>query len=394
MFIDLDNFKTINDSLGHEVGDKVLCAFAKRVSGVLRSEDTLARFGGDEFILLVPGLPAGTVGETIAERINKVMGAPFDEEGGVELGGWRPAASIGVAMATETDTVATLVRNADAAMYLAKESGKGRYAVFTEELRARVMARMEMESEVRQAVKTGQLALHFQPIIGAKCGHVTGLEARVRWNHPRLGMILPGDFLPLVNELGLAESVDKWIFKTACEMMSQGSFGAKAVELVLSVTAAQLVKPGFREECQNQLEKFGVSGKNFCLVISDISPTKNDDLVWAVAAELKALGLRIGMPGNGPIAVLGGGIVERCKLEQNLVSGLGADSGKEKVTRAIIELAHSLGVKVIGTGVETEVQKTKLIEMGCDWLEGFLVGTVESQNEFGRGGVGEAGCDC
>lgn len=375
LFLDLDNFKLINDSLGHEVGDHLLVSVADRIQHVLRASDTAARFGGDEFTVLLEDIEGEQDACAVAARILAQFRRPITlatREVFVN-------ASVGIALssASNVDPV-ELMRNADAAMYAAKGHGRGRYEVFHSRMNTHALRRLEMESELRRAVERKELVLHYQPIISLSTGAVSGLEALVRWNHPTRGLIAPLDFIPLAEETGLILAVGRWILREACRQMQEWRtryLSAVDVYVAVNLSALQFQQASLVDEVIGAIEYCALPPSCLTLEITESVVMEQTEFTLMTLAALKATGLRISIDdfgtGYSSLSYLRRFPVDYLKIDRSFTSGLGSGSEDGLIVSSTISLAHSLGLKVVAEGAESAEQVSLLRGLSCDTVQGF-----------------------
>jgi diguanylate cyclase (GGDEF)-like protein/PAS domain S-box-containing protein len=370
LFGDLDRFKIVNDSLGHDAGDRLLVDVAKRIAAALRPADTVARFGGDEFTILCEDIAGEIEAATIAQRIVDVFREPFVlEDGEVFL-----AISLGIAIARgDDDRAADLIRDADAAMYRAKERGKGRYEIFDEAMRADAVARLETESALRRALDRNELRLHYQPEIDLATGAIAGYEALVRWEHPVRGLLGPGAFLPLAEETGLIVGIGEWVLREAC---TDARRWTQPLTLSVNVSARQLAQHDLVAMVRRALSETGTDPSTVCLEITESAVMESGAATTAQLRALKSLGVRLAIDdfgtGFSSLAHLRRFPVDVLKIDGTFVSGLGDQPQDASIAAAVISLAHALGLTTVAEGVETDEQVTILRRLGCDRGQGHL----------------------
>ena len=378
VFLDLDRFKVVNDSLGHEAGDRVLRAVSARINNVLRPADTLARFGGDEFVVVCDDIAGPAEATRIARRILDALGDPVDEaEGGVHVG-----ASIGVALAKgDGPTAEDLVRDADAAMYRAKERGRGRIELFDEGMRSRLVTRLAEERRLRVAVANEELDLHYQPVVALPGLDVVGVEGLVRWRHPERGVVAPAEFIPLAEESGLITDLGHWVLAEGCRQAGGWAreLGPdRPLEMALNLSTRQLSEQGLSKRVEALLDRHGLTpgGVALCLEITESFLLEDPLATGTVLDELRALGVRLAIDdfgtGYSSLSYLRRFPLDALKIDRSFVSGLGVDPDSRAIASAIVELAHALGLEVVAEGVEEEVQLEVLVELGCDRAQGYL----------------------
>jgi len=371
LFIDLDNFKQVNDSLGHGVGDDLLCEVAERIRCAVRPQDTVGRFGGDEFVVVLDDLDGVGAAIQVAERIGEAMREPI----AVDRTEIIATASIGVAL-TPAQDAAALMRDADSAMYRAKELGGARYELFDSSLRARATARLELETDLRRAVLERQFAVHYQPVVTLD-GRVVGLEALARWNHPTRGLVPPGDFIPLAESTGLIVTLGAWILDQACRDLVgwRALPGHEGLTVAVNLSGRQLAEPGLPAIVSETLQVHGLDPAALCLEITE--SVLMDDTIAATTAltAIHDLGVRLAVDdfgtGYSSLLYLRRFPVDALKLDRFFVSGIDRDPQDRAIVRAVIDLAHSLNLYAVAEGVETEGQLGALSTMGCDLAQGF-----------------------
>lgn len=369
IFCDLDRFKIVNDSLGHETGDRLLKAVARRMGQALRSSDVVGRFGGDEFVVLVSGKDDSAIREA-ASRLQAIFTEPFD------IGLGRPyssSGSIGIALSTPESTPETLLRDADVAMYRAKERGRGRAEEFDERLRARAMDRLALMSDLPHALANGELVLLYQPILGAPSCQIVSVEALVRWDHPTRGRLSPDVFIGLAEETGLILPIGDWILEHACQEL----LAVDGVMLNVNLSSLQVDDPGLVDRIARVLTRTGFPGHRLMLEITESVLMQNVEKTVETLSSLKALGVSIAVDdfgtGYSSLNYLSSFPIDSLKVDRSFIQGLGfqAESDRE-IVRTVIALAHSLGLRATAEGVETDAQLAALQLLGCDFVQGFL----------------------
>jgi diguanylate cyclase (GGDEF)-like protein/PAS domain S-box-containing protein len=377
MFLDIDRFKTINDSLGHAIGDRVLVAVGERLQALLRPQDTLARFGGDEFTILCDDLETPGAVTEIAQRMICALEEPLLLETGETF---TLTASIGVALADDHSDAASLVRDADIAMYRAKERGRAGYALFDEALRARAIRRLETERALRDALNRSQLRLWFQPIVSIPDGDVIGMEALLRWERPGIGLVAPGDFIPLAEETGLIVPIGAWVLSEACRLALPlfALVPNRPLSVCVNLSARQLAEPTLVETVRGALAETGFPAQRLCLEITESALMSDPRTALPILNELKALGVSLAVDdfgtGYSSLSYLKRLPVDVLKIDRSFVEGIASDADDEAIAKAVIALARSLRLDVVAEGIETDAQLQTLHRLGCARGQGFLFG--------------------
>jgi len=375
LFIDLDNFKVVNDSLGHGVGDELLRQIAGRLRHVMRDTDRLARFGGDEFVVFVDG---GVDPAIVAERLRRAVQQPviIDEHELVVT------ASIGFAVnATGDLTADELLRDADAAMYRAKASGRDRVEAFTEETRAASVAALQTSSELRRGLERGEVVPYFQPIVDLDGGQVVGFEVLARWLHPERGLLVPAQFLPIAEESGLIVDLGARILRDSLAQLAHWrAVGLRFASCSLSVNVAtqQLIDGRFLDVVHDALGETGIDANSLWLEITETALMADTNAAGDALRNLRGLGLHLSVDdfgtGYSSLTYLKRFPVEAIKVDRSFVSGLGLEADDTSIVEAVVRLGHSLGLTVVAEGVETPLQLNRLRELGCDKGQGYLFG--------------------
>jgi diguanylate cyclase (GGDEF)-like protein/PAS domain S-box-containing protein len=375
LFLDLDRFKFINDSLGHDAGDRLLVALGKRLQEVIRPGDTVARFGGDEFTILCESIADEAHALAIAERVAQVATAPFplnDAEVFVTM-------SIGIALASGSRSrPESLVENADAAMYRAKARGGNRREVFDQAMRARAKRRLAMHSSLHRAVERGEFRVLYQPIHSLRSGRAMGAEALVRWEHPDRGLIGPGEFIALAEETGLIMSIGTQVLREACRQARAWQADQLRLAIKVNLSARQFVHPNLAEVVAEILAETGIDPALVYLEITETVLMEDVESTSAALSELKSLGVSLTVDdfgtGYSSLAYLKRFPVDEIKIDRNFVAGLLSDQEDQAIVTAIINLAHTLGVVAVAEGVESIDQMRRLRELGCDLGQGYHFG--------------------
>jgi diguanylate cyclase (GGDEF)-like protein len=384
LFLDLDRFKSINDSLGHEVGNEVLKAVVKRLQGRLRPWDTLARMGGDEFTILFRHVAGKERSSQLGERILKAFSEPFNV-GGKQL---RVQTSIGIAVAPDDgEDVKTLFKNADTAMYQAKAVGRNTYVVYDSTMGARAELRFALETSLRSAVERGGLTVHYQPKISTMDGRIVGCEALARWHHPRLGFISPGVFIPLAEETSLIATLGEWVLETAClQARSWHERGLSCSSVSVNVSARQFARQSVVRMVADVLERTGLDPRLLELEVTESVLVEHLQDTAASLAELRAMGVRCSIDdfgtGYSALTYLTEMQVDSIKIDPSFVRRIDSGSDSAPIVGAVIALAHSLQLTVVAEGVETEAQYEFLSAHGCDQVQGYLFSAAVPPQEL------------
>lgn len=383
LFLDLDRFKDINDSLGHSFGDLLLQQVAERLRGLSRDEDTVARIGGDEFLILLSSLQSIEDASASAERILRAMEQDFVVEGQT----FKVGCSIGISVFPEHGTDGeTLIKNADAAMYRAKESGRHASRFFTEDMNAELVSRLTTESNLRLALERNELFLVYQPQMEIATKRVIGLEALLRWRQPELGLVLPGNFIPVAESSGLIVPIGEWVLRTACAQAREwrdAGFDVSAV--AVNVSAVQFRQEGFCAMVEAALADSGLEPECLELELTESSLFSNVDVLFSQFEQLKRLGVTLAIDdfgaGYSSLSYLRQFPITRLKIDQSFIQDVAINPDDAAITKAIIDMGRALGLKVIAEGVETEAQMAFLDAHLCDQIQGYLFSkplTVES----------------
>jgi len=377
LFLDLDRFKVINDSLGHMVGDEFLVLVAAALKSCLREVDTVARMGGDEFAILLDTVDGVEDAVRVAERIAEALEAPLSLRGHEVYA----STSIGVALGERHyKSPEEVLRDADIAMYRAKSFGPGRFEVFDETMRAEVEELMQTQTDLSRALKEKQLVVHYQPIVTLSTNRLSGFEALLRWQHPRRGLLYPGSFLALAEETGMIAPLGWWLFEEACRQLGEWRRDhPRDPELTLSINVAgsQLREPGAAERIRDILAGSGLgSGKGIMLDVTERAIMGESESLGRTLQTLKAMGLRLSIDdfgtGYSSLGYLHRYPFDTVKIDRSFIRELGRDEGDSGLVWSIAALAHNLGMDVIGEGVETAGQLEELRVLRCEYGQGNL----------------------
>lgn len=376
LFIDLDGFKTINDTLGHQVGDTALTKVAERLIAMVRPGDTLARIGGDEFVMLCAGTDGARGATAVARRILDAFNQPFVLEGReVQI-----AASIGIATSIGDVDPGRILDNADTAMYEAKHEGRGRFAIHDEMDQSLALERIDTEEALRRAVDNGELRLHYQPELDLESGRIVGFEALVRWQRPDGRLIPPIEFIPLAEETGIIVDIGRWVIEEACRQAALWRIhrtpDQEPVRIWVNLSARQLGDPDLVPFVERTVAAAGISTDEICLEITESALMGDATAATEQLDELRRIGISLGIDDFGTgwsqFAYLQRLPLDVLKIDRSFVSGLASDHAAATIVAAIIDLAHALGLIVIAEGVESEDQLAVLRELECDQALGFL----------------------
>ncbi len=384
LFLDLDRFKDVNDTLGHGAGDALLRDVSTRLQAALRATDTvarfgdgftLARFGGDEFVVLCEDLAAEGDAVRVAERVQQALLSPFTLKGKEYV----VTASIGIALASaDHREVEDLLRDADIAMYRAKERGAGNWEIFDEQIRIRALKRVGIEQALRQALRAGELRLHYQPIVTLDGGHLQAVEALVRWQHPERGLLPPGEFIPIAEESALILQIGAWTLQEACEQASRwrARFGDRApLPVSVNVSAAQLAQPQLPEIIRQVLAETGLSGGDLAIEVTETALIEDSSVPAASLSELRSLGVKILLDdfgtGYSSLSHLQAFPIDAIKIDRSFVKHLGAGGDDRTMVRAIGAMASALELDVVAEGVETAEQAAETQALGCGFAQGY-----------------------
>jgi diguanylate cyclase (GGDEF)-like protein/PAS domain S-box-containing protein len=374
LFLDLDRFKLVNDSLGHQVGDELLSSIAPRLRQAVRASDTVARFGGDEFAIMVEDIPDERLAVETAERIAAAFAKPFALRGREHF----VTTSVGIALSRGRDHADELIRDADAAMYRAKERGGARYELFDEVMRGRAIARLGVENDLRRALERDELALHYQPLVSLGTRAIVGVEALLRWYHPERGLISPAEFIPVAEETGMIEPIGRWVLEQACadaKRWQNARHGTEPLGISVNLSGVQLANPELADVVVGALERSDLDPSCLSLEITESVLLADADSLTEVLAALKTTGVRVVLDdfgtGYSSLAYLTRLPLDALKVDRSFVNGLGSEPRDTAITQAIIAMAKVLGLGVVAEGVELPRQVTELRALGCGLAQGF-----------------------
>ena len=370
MFLDLDNFKVVNDSLGHKAGDQLLVHVSERLVGCLRSADTAARLGGDEFTVLLEDLSSADDAVVVADRIAERLNTAFQLDGREVF----VTVSVGIALSTGADdTAESLIRTADLAMYQAKTSGKARYAVFDPAMNDRAWQRLEIETDLRHALDRGEFVLHYQPIVDLASGRIEELEALIRWQHPKRGIVAPDAFIPIAEETGLIVPIGRWVLEQACEDLR--AWGKDDLVVSVNLAARQFQDPQLLSEVARVLAQTGITPRQLKLEITESAAMHAAAATQTTLRQLKALGVGLAIDdfgtGYSALSYLKRFSVDTLKVDRSFVNGIGHNTDDTAIVSAILALARTMGLEVTAEGVETADQREHLRVLGCNRGQGY-----------------------
>ncbi len=385
MFVDIDRFKVVNDSMGHAVGDEVLRAIAMRLTNALRPTDTVARVGGDEFVILCEDLDSEAAAMAMAERLTAAVEVPVL----IQAREIVVTASIGVVINEDEAQVAeVLLRDADIAMYHAKSTG-GRHAMrFSADMRHVFGDRVRLEAELHGALRRGQLVVHYQPVVALATGAIVGAEALVRWNHPVRGMVPPLEFIPLAEETGAIHEIGAWVLREACQAAQRWRNLRQGAGFSISVnfSARQLQTPNLAQQVADVLEEAGLPATQLCVEITETAVLADSLTAISGIAALRELGVAISVDdfgtGYSSVSHLKRFQLQELKIDKSFIDGITENPKDEAIVGGLIHLAHSVGLSVAAEGVETEPQRTALEKLGCDVAQGYLMSRPLPQDKF------------
>jgi diguanylate cyclase (GGDEF)-like protein len=391
--LDLDDFKAVNDTLGHPVGDTLLKAVAERLCDCIRDTDTVARLGGDEFAILQIAPEEDQDVAALARRIIESVHAPYDlDQHHVNIG-----ISIGIAISPDDGVDPDqLIRNADLALYRAKAEGRGSYRFFETEMDIRLRARRELELDLRKALGSGQFELYYQPFVNLQRDDICGFEALLRWHHPERGMVSPAEFIPIAEDIGLIVSIGEWVLRHAC---TQATLWPDHIKIAVNLSPAQFKSPHLVQTVVSALATSGLPGRRLELEITESALLHNNDATLATVHQLRALGVRISMDdfgtGYSSLGYLQSFPFDKIKIDRSFISNLSKGQGSVAILKAIISLAGGLGMTTIAEGIETHEQLETVRAEGCTEMQGYLFSPPRPANEiaelfFSRAGIVES----
>ena len=374
LFLDLDRFKTINDSLGHSCGDQLLLEMGRRLQDLAREQDTVARLGGDEFLVVLGAVDEGADAAVVAERVAHEVSREFHLQGRA----LSVTCSIGISLYPEHgDDVETLIKNADAAMYSAKEGGRNTFRFFTSEMTEYAVERLELESSLRVALEREQFFLVYQPQIDVKTREIVCWEALLRWQHPDLGLVPPGRFIRVAENSGMMIPIGEWVLRTACQQAM--GWGMDAPAVAVNVSAVQFRQEGFCRQVRRALRESGLPAERLELEMTESLLMAGEDATFQVLAELREMGVRVAIDdfgtGYSSLSYLRQFQVNKLKIDRSFIHEVAVNTDDQAITAAIIQMAKCLNLRVTAEGVENEEQLLLLRDYGCDEVQGFMFST-------------------
>jgi diguanylate cyclase (GGDEF)-like protein/PAS domain S-box-containing protein len=386
LFLDLDRFKVVNDSLGHTVGDELLVAAARRLERCVRPGDTVARLGGDEFTVLIDNTAAPSDATRVAERIMVELQRPFFLHGQDVF----VSVSIGIALSAGYEDPDDLLRDADLAMYRAKANGKSRYEVFDQKMHAQAVALLQLETDLRLAIEREEFRILYQPVISLRTGRIAGVEALVRWQHPQRGLVSPDEFLAVAEETGLVVAMGNWVLRNACQQLAAWQRempSAADISVSVNLSARQFVHPDLVAHVIDALAKSGLPARGLRLEFTESVLIEQEGPVIDTISRLHALGLRLDLDdfgtGYSSLGYLHRFDLDGLKIDRSFVSNIGDNGERSEIVRTIVALANNLGMVVIAEGVETQAQLAVLQAVECDYVQGYLFGAALTADEIG-----------
>lgn len=388
LFLDVDHFKVINDSLGHRLGDRLLVELGRQLRVALRPGDTVARFGGDEFVVLCEDLEDEEAAINVAERISSAVTGTMQFDGSEVY----VAVSMGIAYTpTCEEDAEPLLRDADAAMYRAKDRGRGRFEFFDQEMRAHVLERLEIETSLRRALERRELRVFYQPKIDLLTGRIVGVESLIRWEHPERGLLAPGAFIGVAEETGLIVPIGLWVLEQSCRQVlrwqaERPSMGA--LNVAVNLSGRQLTAPSLVQDVAAVLATTGIDPKQVELEVTESVLMDDVEASAVTLAELRDLSVHLSVDdfgtGYSSLAYLRRFPVDKLKVDRSFVSGLGEDDSDSAIVAAVINLAHTLGLEAVAEGVETPEQLAGLRDLGCDLAQGYFMARPLPSEQLGE----------
>jgi diguanylate cyclase (GGDEF)-like protein len=374
LFIDLDDFKNVNDTLGHEAGDRLLVAVGARLTSALRDADTIGRMGGDEFVVLIDGSPMKVGPELVAERLIDVMRQPFDlDDVSMPL---LVNTSIGIAIG-DRENGGDLLRDADVALYQAKNAGKNRYAIFFPEMQTEISRRIELEFDLRSAIELHQFRLVYQPIYNLDDLTLVGAEALLRWDHPTVGLIEPDEFIPILEQTGQIQEVGRWVLHEACAQMAAWHAKGDTLDISVNVSGRQLDRDDIVDHIREALDSSGLDPATLIIEVTETALMRDADDTAVRLKAIKELGVRIAVDdfgtGYSSLAYLQQFPVDCIKIDRRFTQGITTSPESKALIRTLVQLGRDLGLKTLAEGVETTDEMDHLRDERVNEAQGFLL---------------------
>jgi diguanylate cyclase (GGDEF)-like protein len=376
LFLDLDRFKNINDSLGHAAGDRLLIEVARRLESCVRPSDAVARLGGDEFAILLDGIDAGEDAVRVAERVQEVVSSPLYVNGHEVF----TTASIGITLCNALYyDPENILRDADTAMYHAKENGKARFELFDAAMHASVVAKLQLENDLRRAVDNDEFEVHYQPIVALDSGRLAGFEALVRWNHPERGLVSPAEFIPLAEETGIITEIGEWVLRESCRQAREWTPANDThtpLTMSVNLSGKQFAQPDLIDQARNALLESGLDARSLKLEITESAVMENAQSAATMLAQLRDLGIKLSIDdfgtGYSSLSYLHRFPVDTLKIDRSFISRMAEGDENTEIVRTIITLARNLGMDVVAEGVESGEQLALLKGLKCEFGQGYL----------------------
>jgi diguanylate cyclase (GGDEF)-like protein len=376
LFLDLDRFKLVNDSMGHRAGDQLLLAIARRLDRIRRAGDTVARLGGDEFAVLVEGVDDAISAGRVADRVHRELAQPFEIAGQEVF----TSASIGISLGGVADhRPEDLLRDADTAMYRAKAHGIAKHAVFDITMHDHAVAVLQLENDLRRAADRGELQVRYQPIVALQSARIVGFEALARWQHRQRGWVPPREFIPVAEETGVIGAVGRWVLAEACRQMrglQRLRPRGPGLSLAVNVSGRQILQPDLVEQVGEVLQSTGLDPRLLRLELTESALVQNEAAAGRCLHRLRQLGLKLAIDdfgtGYSSLSYLHRMPIDLLKIDASFVQSMGSDEKNRRIVETILALGKNLGVDVIAEGVETVQQAQVLTRLGCEYAQGFL----------------------
>ncbi|NNG14251.1 MAG: EAL domain-containing protein, partial [Gammaproteobacteria bacterium] len=387
LFLDLDKFKAINDSLGHQVGDELLKMVAERLEGVLRAGDTVARLGGDEFTIILEGINNIDDVTRVTNKILDLFTRPFQVKGrDISI-----TTSIGISVYPFDDQDAdNLIKDADTAMYHAKDLGRSTYQFYSKDMTERVAQRLVLETELRRAIEQEEFVLYYQPIVDQESGRTTSVEALIRWQHPERGLVSPLEFIPALEESGLIKAAGEWVLRTACaqcKTWQQGDSGTAPNRVMVNISSRQLLNKDFLDTLFRILRDVGLDASHLGLEITESTIMEDIEAGSMILDAVRTLGIHVAIDdfgtGHSSLGRLKRFPIDTLKIDRSFVRDILTDTDDAAIVNAIIVMAHTLRLRVVAEGVETPEQLEQLRGYGCDAIQGYLYSKPVPPEEIG-----------